>query len=86
MRPPATEAHYHNPEAEVLFAETLRRLGSTPKVRAIVLPRNARQGEQVRAEWKELIANGRLQVPTAPVDGLEPDLVFRPGRERRQAP
>jgi predicted glycosyltransferase len=70
VRPPATEAHYHNPESEILFAETLRRLGSQSRVRTIVLPRNTRQGEQLRSEWKDLISDGRLQIPAAPVDGL----------------
>jgi uncharacterized protein len=70
VRPPATEAHYHNPESEILFAETLRRLSSHPNVRAVTLPRNARQGEQLRAEWSDLIASGQLVVPSAPLDGL----------------
>ncbi|MGA9388913.1 MAG: DUF354 domain-containing protein [Candidatus Sulfotelmatobacter sp.] len=70
VRPPATEAHYHNPESEVLFAETLRLLSSQPHVRAVTLPRNARQGQQLRAEWAELISSGRMLVPSAPLDGL----------------
>jgi predicted glycosyltransferase len=70
VRPPATEAHYHNPESEILFAETLRLLASNPQVRTIALPRNVRQGEQLRAEWSDLIASGRLLVPSHPVDGL----------------
>jgi predicted glycosyltransferase len=70
IRPPATEAHYHNPESEILFAETLRLLSSKPHVRAVVLPRNARQGEQLRAEWSDLIASGAMLVPNAPLDGL----------------
>jgi uncharacterized protein len=70
VRPPATEAHYHNPESEILFAETLRLLSSHPHVRAVTLPRNARQGQQLRSEWSELISSGRMLVPTAPLDGL----------------
>ncbi|MGD0568386.1 MAG: DUF354 domain-containing protein [Candidatus Sulfotelmatobacter sp.] len=70
VRPPATEAHYHNPESETLFAETLRLLSSHPNVRAVTLPRNARQGEQLRAEWSELISSGQMLVPSAPLDGL----------------
>jgi hypothetical protein len=70
LRPPATEAHYHNPESEVLFAETLRLLASHPKVRAVTLPRNARQGQQLRAQWSKLIASGRMLVPSSPVNGL----------------
>lgn len=70
LRPPATEAHYHNPESEVLFAETLRMLGSMPNVKAVTLPRNARQNRQLHAEWSELIATGRMMIPSSPVDGL----------------
>jgi len=70
VRPPASEAHYHNPESDVLFAETMRFLGSIPKIRAVTLPRNARQNHRLQTEWKELIADGRMVIPTAPVDGL----------------
>jgi uncharacterized protein len=70
VRPPATEAHYHNPESEILFAETLRLLSSNPQVRAVTLPRNARQGQQLKSEWSDLISSGRMLVPTAPLDGL----------------
>jgi len=70
VRPPATEAHYHNPESEVLFAETLRFLSSIPKVRAVTLPRNTRQEKKLHAEWSELIADGRVIIPSSPVDGL----------------
>jgi predicted glycosyltransferase len=70
LRPPATEAHYHNPESEVLFTETMRLLSANPRVRAVTLPRNARQGQQLREEWSDLIASGRMLVPDKPVDGL----------------
>ena len=70
VRPPATEAHYHNPEAEVLFAETMHRLGSMPNVKAVTLPRNARQGKQLQSDWADLIAAGRMLIPSSPVDGL----------------
>lgn len=70
VRPPASEAHYHNPESDVLFAETMRFLGSIPKVRAVTLPRNARQGKQLHSEWSDLIADGRMVIPSSPVDGL----------------
>ncbi len=70
VRPPATEAHYHNPEGEVLFAETLRVLASRPNLRAVVLPRNARQKEQLRTNWNDLLSTGRLLIPNSPVNGL----------------
>ena len=70
VRPPATEAHYHTHEGDLLFAETMRLLSSHPKVRAVTLPRNARQTQQLQAEWKGLIASGCMVIPSSPVDGL----------------
>jgi hypothetical protein len=70
LRPPATEAHYHNPEAEELFAETLRMLAETSNTRAVALPRNGRQGAALRVQWADLIARGSLIIPETPVDGL----------------
>jgi uncharacterized protein len=70
LRPPATEAHYHNPESEELFAETLRLLASRPKVRVVTLPRNAKQGNQLRKEWADLITSGCMIIPDGPLDGL----------------
>jgi len=70
LRPPATEAHYHNPESESLFAETVRMLAEQSHVRAVTLPRNVRQAEQLRQEWAGVIAEGRMIIPARPVDGL----------------
>ena len=70
VRPPATEAHYHNPESEILFAETMRLLSCNPQVRAVTLPRNARQGQQLKSDWSDLISSGRMLIPSAPLDGL----------------
>src|SRR6266851_1968501 len=64
LRPPATEAHYHNPEAELLFAEVLRFMSESPLVRGVVLPRNQRQGEQLRRDWPKLISSGSLIIPS----------------------
>jgi uncharacterized protein len=70
VRPPATEAHYHTHESDVLFAETMRLLSSRPHVRAVTLPRNSRQTEQLRSEWKDLIASGCMLIPDSAVNGL----------------
>jgi len=70
LRPPATEAHYHNPESEQLFAEAIRFLSENRTVRAVVLPRNMKQGAQLRRDWADLIASGSMIIPTGPVDGL----------------
>src|SRR6202012_5888249 len=63
-------AHYHNPEAEELFAETLRLLAETPNARAVALPRNAKQGNELRMQWSNVIERGTLIIPATPVDGL----------------
>ncbi|MDD5232383.1 MAG: DUF354 domain-containing protein [Syntrophales bacterium] len=69
IRPPATEAHYHNPESEILFSEVISRLGAE-EVRMIILPRNERQNETVRKQWTRLIENGRIVIPEKVVNGL----------------
>ena len=70
LRPPATEAHYHNPAAEVLFAETLRFLADKPGIRIVAVPRNAKQKHALQGQWRDLIASGRVVIPDGPVDGL----------------
>jgi len=70
LRPPATEAHYHNPESEKLFAATLRMLENQPHVRAVTLPRNERQKKKLEEEWAGLIASGLMIIPESPLDGL----------------
>lgn len=70
LRPPATEAHYHNRESEKLFAEALHLLAEKPYVRVVTLPRNDRQNAQLRREWADLIAARTMIIPEAPVDGL----------------
>ena len=70
VRPPATEAHYHTHESDVLFRETMQLLSSRPNVRIVTLPRNGRQSQQLQSEWSSLIASGCMVIPTHAVDGL----------------
>lgn len=70
LRPPATEAHYHNPQSDVLFAETIRYLSAEPRVRTVVLPRSGRQQEQIRRDWHEVFSTGRMIIPDQAVNGL----------------
>lgn len=69
LRPPATEAHYHNPQSDVLFAETLRFI-DRPHVTTIVLPRSPNQEQAIRREWCSLISSGRVIIPDKAIDGL----------------
>ena len=70
VRPPATEAHYHNPEAEVLLDAVLGRLTEQPDVRVILLPRNEKQDHVLRNQWAKRIGNRRIVIPEHVLDGL----------------
>lgn len=70
IRPPATEAHYHNPESEKLLMTVFKLLGARPEVKTILLPRTSQQETDLRHAIPDLFASGRLVVPTRAVDGL----------------
>jgi predicted glycosyltransferase len=70
IRPPATEAHYHRPETDVLFTEALNFLGRKSQVKMILLPRNEHQAADIRSKWGALFANGRILIPSRVTDGL----------------
>lgn len=71
IRPPATEAHYHNPESEKLFVEVVEFLGSIADLRMVILPRNEKtQKEMIYRTWPEWCAQRKIIVPDTAVDGL----------------
>lgn len=70
VRPPATEAHYHNPESETLFAAVVDLLELHPRMRIVMLPRNARQAAQISQRWPQWLDSGRMIIPQRAVDGL----------------
>ena len=70
VRPPATEAHYHNPEADVLLKAALSRFTAIPETTIILLPRNKRQDAELRSEWREAIASNRILIPDHVEDGM----------------
>ena len=70
LRPPASEAHYHNPKSDELFAATIQFLARTPDVRVIILPRNNKQKVSVEKAWPDLFAAGVLYIPDHAEDGL----------------
>jgi predicted glycosyltransferase len=69
-RPPATEAHYHNPEAEVLFARFMERALASPGVKTVLLPRSPRQKADLRGRYPAWFTNPKLVVPHDVIDGL----------------
>lgn len=70
VRPPATEAHYHNPESEDLFVNFMNRACLSPHTKVILLPRNRRQATTIRKQWPEWFQSGKTQIPTDAIDGL----------------
>ncbi len=70
VRPPATEAHYHNPESETLFERFMDRASRTPNVRLVLLPRNHKQGEFIRSSWPGWFEGRKTVIPNGAVDGL----------------
>lgn len=70
VRPPATEAHYHNPEAEKLFTHVMDSACRQNNSRIVLLPRHARQGEAIRAQGPHWFENSRTLIPRTAVDGL----------------
>jgi predicted glycosyltransferase len=71
IRPPATEAHYHNAESEMLFAEVMNMLGPLNNVQIVILPRNeVKQTAWIKANWPAVFANGKAFIPSEVVDGL----------------
>ena len=70
VRPPATEAHYHNPESEVLFQHVMDRALRSPGTRIVLLPRNQRQEAEIRNNAPHWFESSRVVIPTQVVDGL----------------
>ena len=70
LRPPATEAHYHNPESELLFAAAINRLKQIDSVRMVILPRYESQLKYISKKWPEEIRSGKIVIPDEALDGL----------------
>ena len=70
LRPPATEAHYHNPESDVLLDEVLAYLAEHPDAKTVILPRNERQAVTMRESCAAAIADGKVIIPEHVEDGL----------------
>lgn len=70
VRPPATEAHYHNPRSEELFKAAIDFLGHKDNIRIIILPRNEKQATVIKNLWPQWCAESRIIIPDHVVDGL----------------
>jgi uncharacterized protein len=70
LRPPATEAHYHNPESEELLSAVFDLIGQTPNVKTFLLPRTKKQEGKLRRRWPDLFQEEKVVVPEV-VNGLD---------------
>ena len=71
VRPPATEAFYHNSESDVLLVELMSRICRTLGVQAVLLPRNHEQEQALRTDYPEWFKDDKTVVPPGAVDGLD---------------
>lgn len=74
FRPPATEAHYHNPESETLFQACIEYVSGQPETRIVLLPRNAHQKEFIINAWPDLLSTRKVIIPEQVVEG--PNLIW----------
>lgn len=74
IRPPATEAHYHNPESELLFVTALNRIKQMDSVRMVILPRYESQLRYITKNWQTEIKSGKIIIPEEALDG--PNLLW----------
>ena len=70
VRPPATEAHYHNPDSDKLFSTVMNFLGVAQRTRVVLLPRNDRQRDDIARHWSAWLQSGKMIIPDKAVDGL----------------
>lgn len=70
VRPPANEAHYHNPESDKLFVEFMNWISETPGIKAVLLPRNKSQEAQMRESSPQWFKASKVVIPKRAVDGL----------------
>jgi hypothetical protein len=74
LRPPATEAHYHNPESEKILQELLVYVAEIPACVTVILPRNSKQKTALKKEYGAIFRTGNTIFPEKVYDGLE--LIF----------
>jgi hypothetical protein len=71
IRPPATEAHYHNPESELLFRTAIDFIGAHENTRMVILPRNEKkQTAWIKSNWPAWCNSSKIIIPEHVMDGL----------------
>ncbi len=70
IRPPATEAHYHNHQSEEIYKAVIDFLIHTSHTRIILLPRDEKQSAFARNSWQKWCNNKKIIIPDHVIDGL----------------
>jgi predicted glycosyltransferase/glycosyltransferase involved in cell wall biosynthesis len=70
VRPPASEAHYHNTEGDTLFHAVIDFLKVHAETKIVLLPRTEKQAALARETWPDLLSSGKMTIPPHVVDGL----------------
>ena len=70
VRPPASEAHYHNSDAEQLFELVMNRIVENEGVTAVLLPRNNAQKQDIERRWPQWFEGEKTLIPKEAIDGL----------------
>jgi predicted glycosyltransferase len=70
IRPPATEAHYHNHHSDELFECAINYLGNQKNIRIVLLARNEKQSALIRKMWPGMCSNSKILILDHVVDGL----------------
>ena len=68
LRPPATEANYHDPQSELLFQRVIELMLAHPNTLLVLLPRTSKQATAL-AQLKKAGEN-RIVLPNKALDGL----------------
>jgi hypothetical protein len=70
VRPPATEAHYHNSESDLIFSDLMNWILKSSDAKIVLLPRNSKQGITIKEENASWFVTGRVIVPEKAINGL----------------
>ncbi len=70
VRPPAIEAHYHNPEGDRLFYEFVDWVLANSEAKIILLPRNKRQENEIKHRKPGWFKHEQVKIPARVINGL----------------
>ncbi len=70
VRPPATDAHYHDAKSDKLFERVVNFLNKHENVVSIILPRTEKQKKKINKKWLKEITMRKIVIPSNIVDGL----------------